>query len=123
MATKFSDDRWRNDSRGSAAAKRPPDPSVRITQQFRERRNMTYELDCSGVALVLRVFFPENAPDSDWRIEACAGNSEPASSISASASSKALALKNIAQNWRETMPRAVLDWDGIAQAMTLVRAI
>lgn len=120
MATKFSEDRFRA---GSQAAARAPDPSVRITQQFRERRNMTYEFDCSGVPLVLRVFFPENAPDANWRIEACSSNNIPATPVSASASSKALALQSIAENWRETMPRSVLDWDGVAKAMTSVRAL
>ncbi|MFZ5896402.1 MAG: hypothetical protein ACOY0T_35440 [Myxococcota bacterium] len=86
---------------------------------------MTYELDCSGVRVVLRVFFPEDAPDANWRIEACAGQGVPAPQLSASASSRAQALQNIAQNWGETMPLSVsnLDWDGIAQAMTSVRAI
>jgi hypothetical protein len=122
MANKYSEDRWSSGSHANAAD-RTADPSVRITQQFRERRNMTYELDCSGVPLVLRIFFPENAPDASWRIEACTGNTVPASSVSASASSKALALQGIAQNWREAMPRSVLDWDGVAKAMTSVRAL
>ena len=31
-------------------------PTTTITQQFRESRNMTYELDCAGSPLIVRVF-------------------------------------------------------------------
>ena len=86
---------------------------------------MTYELDCCGVPLVLRVFFPKDTSDPQWRIEAFAGSSVPASLASASATSKAQALQQIAQNWREAMPPPAsnLDWNGVAQAMTAVRGI
>ena len=127
MTSKFSDGDWRSnfEPRARAAARVPAERSVQITQQFRGRLNMTYELDCCGVPLVLRVFFPEDAGDRNWRIEACASDRDPALQMSASAASKAQALRDIAQNWRETMPTPLsnLDWNGIAQAMTSVRAI
>lgn len=129
MASTVQDNRWRSDSgeaRISAkekAAAELRERSVRIVQQFRERHNMTYEIDCSGTPLVLRVFFPpEGAPNGQWRIEASAGQSQP---ISGSASSRAQALQNVAQSFRDANTTAVanLDWNGVAQAMTSVRAI
>jgi len=101
-------------------------PPVRITQQFRARHNMTYELDCEGVPLVINVFFPvSDSGVEEWRIEAQSKHTEPASFASASAASRALALQHVAQRWRETMPVSVsnLDWNGVAQAMTAVRAL
>lgn len=120
MASTVQDDRWRRDR--SAKAAQTLEAAVRITQQFRERHNMTYEIDCSGIPLVLRVFFPlDDASRTEWRIEASAGETRAV----ASASSRAQALQQVAQNWRDTMPldRPNLDWSGVAQAMTSVRAI
>jgi hypothetical protein len=130
MEHQFANARRQDDSRGRTALKAKAaanaEPSVRITQQFREIRNMTYELDCSGVKLVLRVFFPvEGARLGQWEIEACSGLGERRTATRASASSRAQALQNVAQSWREqNSPTASnLDWNGIAQAMASVRAI
>lgn len=129
MAGTVQDNRWRNDAgerpasaKAKAAAELRERP-VRIVQQFRERHNMTYEIDCSGTPLVLRVFFPpEDAPSGQWRIEASAGQTQP---VSASAASRAQALQSVAQCWRDRTPETVanLDWNGVTQAMTSVRAI
>lgn len=100
-----------------------PAKLVEIKQQFRERHNMTYEIDCSGISLVLRVFFPaEGVANAPWRIEASAGATQP---VSASASSRSAALRDIAESWRGAAPAAVwnVDWSGVAQAMTSVRAL
>jgi hypothetical protein len=107
-----------------AKAKEPV--SVRITQQFRERNNMTYELDCSGTALVLRVFFPAVGVDTtDWRIEACTPHPLPGVSATASAQSRAEAFEAVAERWPLSTPTAApsLDWSGIARAMRAVHAI
>ena len=108
-----------------AIAKEPI--SVRITQQFRERNNMTYELDCSGTPLVVRVFFPAVGADTDasWRIEACAGHPLQAVTAGASGLSRAEAFQSIARDWHLAMPSAAsdLDWNGIARVLAAVRAI
>lgn len=44
--------------------------TARITQQFRELENTTYELDCSGVPLAIRIISPVgNSTTSTWRVE------------------------------------------------------
>ena len=89
------------------AKSRPKEPvTVRITQQFRERNSMTYELDCSGVPLVLRVFFPVADSESCWRIEARTGHPLQGLEASASASSRAEAFQTIARDWHLTLPSA-----------------
>jgi hypothetical protein len=100
--------------------------SVRITQQFRERNNMTYELDCSGIPLVLRVFFPvDTDPSHEWRIEARTGHPLQGMEATASAQSRAEAFQVIARDWHRAMPVSVsdLDWTAIERAMSAVRAI
>jgi hypothetical protein len=98
--------------------------SVRITQQFRERHNMTYELDCSGVPLVLRIFFPVDSAPGQWRIEAHARHQLHSLEATASAQTRAEALGIIARDWHSTLPETAtdFDWDGIARAMAAVRA-
>lgn len=110
--------------RGDEASKEKP--AVRITQQFRERHNMTYELDCSGTALVVRVFFPTDGPGAEWRIEASAAGAEGHDLASAAALSREQALQRVAQHWQEadaSPARTKLDWAAVAQAMAAVRAI
>ena len=100
-------------------------PGARITQQFRERHNMTYELDCGGAPLVVRVFPLQGAP-ATWRIEARATDASDAVVATATASSPAVALERVAEWWRDNAaPRALapLDWNAIAEAMTAVRAL
>ena len=52
-------------ARASARTQRP----VRVTHQFRERYNITYELDCSGTALVVRTFASPEGAAAEWRVE------------------------------------------------------
>ena len=99
--------------------------SVRITQQFREARNMTYELDCAGTPLIVRVFPPSDS-SSEWRIEARGSDAADAVVATATAASRPQALEIVAQWWRDNASSRALptyDWNAIAQAMTAVRAI
>jgi hypothetical protein len=122
---------WREGYRADADTRPPKGAKVdtrtaRITQQFREPQNLTYELDCVGVPLVVRIFFqPEDRSSSEWRIEARAGREPDVSVATATAPSRALALQAIAAGWSDTAVPAVsrIDWDGVTQAMALVRAI
>lgn len=87
---------------------------------------MTYELDCAGIPLVVRIFFAVgDGADARFRAEARARHLNGFSDASATAPSRALALESIAQSWRETTVLAVssIDWDGVKRAMTTVRAI
>ena len=97
---------------------------ARITFQFRESSNMTYELDCAGTALVLRVFFPTDT--GEVRIVARASTAPDAPSTGSEAASRVEALRALARSCRELdgMPAlARIDWSAVEQALVKVRAV
>jgi RNA recognition motif-containing protein len=102
------------------------DPA-RITSQFRERFNMVYELDCTGVPLAVKVF-REDVEVETYRIEVTAKGAAGAEgmSVTASAGTRALALEAVAEIWTEKSTEStkfVLDWPAITKALAAVRAI
>lgn len=106
----------------AAEDKRP----VRITQQFREAHNMTYELECSGAQLIVRVFPLGGEAPTEWRVEARASRAADAAVASATGPSRAVALERVAESWRDnatTRDAGTFDWNAVAQAMTAVRAL
>ena len=107
-----------------AAAKNPA--AIVITQQYRERHNMTYELDCGGEALILRVFFPPEAGPAEWRIEARGKGAGEAVVVDRVAATRELALQAVSGAWplpaQPTGP-ASYDWVGVTAVMRSVRAI
>jgi RNA recognition motif-containing protein len=112
------------EKRGSKNVDEPQSALARVTVQFREAANMTYELDCSGVRLVLRIFFPTTG--EQWRIVARAGSTEHAPSTSSSAPSRLEALRNLASACQEGEAAAAfgsIDWKAVEKAMTQVRAV
>ena len=116
-----------HDERGHSARrteKNDDSSPARITLQFREPENMTYELDCAGVALVLRIFFQTDA--GQWRIVAQTSNAPDAPSTASTAPSRLEAFRAIAQACREPGASAAIarvDWNAVEQAMTKVRAL
>lgn len=119
----------RDESRSSRANAEAKGRHARITSQFRERRNMAYELDCCGVTLVLRVF-PEDETERSWRVEgSIKGPSEgmPPVVRSASAPTRAVALDELIRTWTAADSAVggavVLDWPAVVDAMHGVRAI
>lgn len=86
---------------------------------------MTYELDCAGSPLIVRIF-PGEAPSADWRVEARLSDAADAVVASASAASRAQAFEGVAHWWRDNgaaQALPALDWEAIAKAMTAVRAL
>jgi hypothetical protein len=119
----------RDESRSSKANAEAKQRRARIASQFRERRNMAYELDCGGVTLVLRVF-PEDETERSWRIEGSikgASEGTPPVVRSASASTRAVALDELIRTWTAADAAVggavVLDWPAVVDAMQGVRAI
>jgi hypothetical protein len=99
----------------------------RITSQFRERLNMTYELDCAGVRLAIRMF-PTDPKEEEWRIEACTKGIAGADDmvVTASAPTRKAALEEVARAWGVQTTAAglpALEWVAITNAMAAVRAI
>lgn len=108
------------------AAAKAEQKLARITQQFREAGNMTYELECEGQRLIVRVFPIETRPDGEWRIEARTSDAPEAVVASATATSRAKAFEEVARWWRDHAFERTLetfDWEAISRALTTVRAI
>lgn len=105
------------------AAERAPKPTVIVLQQFRERTNMAYDLDCQGLPLVIRMFPQDN---ERWRIEARANDAADASVVTASAPTRAAALAEIIRAWNEqatTTDGRSLDGAALTRALQNIRAI
>jgi RNA recognition motif-containing protein len=112
---------------GSRAHTQPKQAAVRITSQFRERLNMSYELDCMDVQLSIKMF-PEDPEEKSWRIEASTKNVVGAADtvITASAPTRAAALEELGRSWTDqagALGLRPLDWAAVAEAMANVRAI
>ncbi len=100
--------------------------TTRITSQFRERRNMSYELECDGRKLLIKSFHPDGPQDA-CRMEASTNqaNSSQQLTHSATGATRAQALQDIAQAWQAdpTTSTVILDWPAITGAMAAVHAI
>jgi RNA recognition motif-containing protein len=96
---------------------------VHITSQFRERHNMTYEIDSRGVTLAIRVFPGERVEDP-WRVEARAKGpaGQPDTVVAAESTTRAAALEDIARTWPPP-PANDIDWAGVHDALAAVRAL
>jgi RNA recognition motif-containing protein len=101
-----------------------PASNARITQQYRERLGMTYEITCHSARLTVRMFFPEAEEPARWRVEARTDRGE--SVVEAKDVSRERALHAVAEAWR-LLPSSAstpeLDWPAIAVALKAVRAL
>ncbi len=101
-------------------------PTIAITQQYRERHNMTYELDCAGQRLIVRVFFPATDGAPVWRVEARTDDTPQAVVVAAVAASREVALGDVSTAWdAASLPGGgpSFDWAAVTRAMQAVRAI
>jgi RNA recognition motif-containing protein len=114
------------DRRERASRKADPhdDARTRITLQVREPTNMACELDCSGVTVVVRVYFPDAT--GQWRVKVHASREANAPSSAATASSRLEAFRGVSSACREDVGTAAwarVDWEAIEAAMVKVRAL
>jgi len=102
--------------------------AVRITQQFRSRDAMIYDLRSNAGRLTLRISGragDESSPTA-WRIEAATSSSPDAVVVSESATTRGEALRAVARSWNEKRLMSHLpqfDWESVVAAMTAVRAL
>lgn len=104
---------------------KPTSPGVTVSQQYRERGGMAYELDCSGVRLTLRFFFADTEPGDAQRVEARTGLDD-GFVVQATAATRALALQAVAEAWRalpSTPAAPQLDWELVSAALKTVRVV
>jgi hypothetical protein len=102
--------------------------SVRITQQFRARDAMVYDLRGSAGRLTLRVTGQgggDQAP-MEWRIEASTSSDPDAVVVAEGGATRADALRAVGRSWDEKRVEnnlPVFDWQSVARALAAVRAI
>ena len=101
--------------------------AVKITQQFRSRDSMVYDLRGSAGRLTLRVSGREaDGGRTEWRIEASTSTAPGSVSFAHSATTRAEALRAVGRSWMEKRVAHDLpsfDWDAVARALADVRAI
>jgi hypothetical protein len=103
--------------------------SIRITQQFRARDAMVYDLRGEAGRLTLRITGrggEEEGPPTEWCIEASTSSSPDAVVVAGRAATRAEALRALGISWNEKRLACSLpsfDWESVARAMAAVRAI
>jgi hypothetical protein len=102
--------------------------AVRITQQFRSRDAMIYDLRSSAGRLTLRISgrSGDEGPATVWRIEAGTSSAPDAVVVTESAATRTEALRAVARSWNEKRLSSSLpqfDWESVVAAMTAVRAL
>ena len=102
--------------------------SVRITQQFRARDAMVYDLRGESGRLTLRVSGRggNDGPPDEWRIEASTSTSPDAVVVAEEGATRAEALVAVGRAWNRKRVAGNLpsfDWESVARAMAAVRAI
>jgi hypothetical protein len=101
---------------------------LRITNQFRSKGGMAYDLRCDGVRLTLLVTERTTREDpGEWHIEARgARTAEHVAVVAAWGATRADALRAVGQSWgtdEATTDLRVFNWEAVASALAAVRAI
>lgn len=103
--------------RGPRAKVPETQPKVAVTQQFRSRTGMVYEVACGAEQLTFCVLRRPEDSSGDWHIEASAKATEGVST--ATGPTRQVAFDTLARSW---MTRE-LDWPGIELVLKSVRAL
>jgi hypothetical protein len=107
---------------------RDEDSAIRITQQFRARDAMVYDLRGRAGRLTLRITGRGggDGPPTEWRIEASTSSSPDAFVVAEGGATRAETLRAVGRSWNERSLANNLpsfDWESVARAMAAVRAI
>ena len=101
--------------------------SLRITNQFRAKDAMVYDLRCEGTRLTVSVSQRRNEQDpAEWCVAARSGAAPNDVTVEEWGPSAAKALEKIATSWgtrRESEAIPSFDWTAVAAALAAVRAI
>lgn len=97
---------------------------LRITNQFRQKNSMIYDLrgDGSRLVLAIRGRDSESEPDA-YCVEARSGTQTDAPSLAGWGSTKVLALQSVGAAWALRPDLAAFDWEAIARVLATVRAV
>lgn len=107
--------------RGHMTEKR--EDTLRITNQFRKKGGMVYDLRGDGTRLTL-VVSPRTSSDDlgDWHIEARVGGQTDGVSVQRWAKTRVEALQAVGVAWGHAALPA-FDWDAVRVALAAVRAV
>jgi hypothetical protein len=101
--------------------------AVRITNQFRRREAMVYDLACEDVRLTIEVAQRRNDDGlGEWFVEAHARQAAERPTIQEPGATRNEALHAVARAWvakQGAYGFPALDWDAVSAAMLSVRAI
>jgi hypothetical protein len=111
---------------GWAVTKEGDEESIRITQQFRARDAIVYDLRGSAGRLTLRITGRGggDGPPDEWRIEASTSTFPDGVVAAELGATQAEALRAVGRSWDEKRLASNLphfDWESIARAMAAVR--
>jgi len=98
---------------------------VRITNQFRDRRGMVYELKCDGISVTISVW-PSVEDETAWSAEVIAKLLPPPPAVCGMGASREAAVRALGDAWAGSRPAGGLphlDWEAIRAALSIVRAI
>ena len=102
-------------------------PGVRITDQFRKRDAMVYDLTCEDIRLTIEVAQRPNEDGlGEWVVEAHARQGADRPTIHEPGVTRKEALRAVARVWMAKQGAygfPQLDWDAVSVAMLSVRAI
>lgn len=100
--------------------------ALKITNQFRNKRGIVYDLKHQADRLTVCITQRENPDDpNEWRVDLSAG-SQGEAAITEWGPTKADALKAAGATWLSSsgsLGLPTFDWDAVAKALTTVRAI
>jgi hypothetical protein len=100
---------------------------LKITNQFRSKASLVYDLNCDGNRLTLRITGRQSAEDAgEWHVEARTSTAGAGPSLEAWGPTRRDALLVVAAQWKERayeLALPVFDWDAVAAALTEVRAL
>jgi hypothetical protein len=112
---------------GRAMTKGQSKAGVRITNQFRKRAAMVYDLSCDEVRLTLEVTQrPNHDGLGEWLIEAGARQDVEKPTINAPGATRTDALAAVARSWTAKQGAygfPAVDWEAVSAAMQGVRAL
>jgi len=102
-------------------------PVARITNQFRKRDAMVYDLSYEDVRLTIEMAARDNSDGlGEWSAEAHARQSAEKPSIAEPGATREDALRAVARSWvakQRAYGFPEMDWEAVAVAMRAVRAI
>jgi hypothetical protein len=107
-----------------AMADRDEETEARITNQFRSRDAMVYDLSCGGGSR-LTITMAADSGD-EWRAEAHARQSPDRPSVVEKGATRGAALDALARAWTAKNGAwgfPPIDWNAVAKALRAVRAI